>query len=149
MFCLRCRYLQARGHGKRHTVAMGNAEEVQDAQWKPRQRRSGLLTVMEKQPGTCGTAPAFSKGDQSLVWLAAGLVCRFTDKDSKRKACVTLDSALAGLNKSRVFHCTALPQIFLRICEELHLCRYKGESCVITEHLVYISTVSYIQKQQL
>lgn len=44
------RYLQARGHGKRHTVAMGNAEEVQDAQWKPRQRRSGLLTVMEKQP---------------------------------------------------------------------------------------------------
>lgn len=47
-----CRYLQARGHGKRHTVAMGNAEEVQDAQWKPRQRRSGLLTVMEKQPGS-------------------------------------------------------------------------------------------------
>lgn len=42
--------LQARGHGRRHTVAMGNAEEVQDAQWKPRQRRSGLLTVMEKQP---------------------------------------------------------------------------------------------------
>ncbi|KAL3221680.1 hypothetical protein MRX96_029301 [Rhipicephalus microplus] len=26
--------LQARGHGRRHTVAMGNAEEVQDAQWK-------------------------------------------------------------------------------------------------------------------
>lgn len=46
------RYLQARGHGKRHTVAMGSEEEVQDTQWKmqPRQRRSGLLTVMEKQP---------------------------------------------------------------------------------------------------
>ncbi|XP_064470778.1 serine/threonine-protein kinase SIK3-like isoform X2 [Ornithodoros turicata] len=49
--CACLRYLQARGHGKRHTV--GSTDEVQDVQWKvqPRQRRTGLLTVMEKQPG--------------------------------------------------------------------------------------------------
>lgn len=47
------RYLQTRGHSKRHTLAIPSAEEVQEMQWKMqqplKQRRTGLLTVMEKQ----------------------------------------------------------------------------------------------------
>ena len=51
------RYMQSRGHNKRHTLAMANAEEVQEMQRKVtgqhsnRVRRTGLVTVMERHPG--------------------------------------------------------------------------------------------------
>lgn len=44
------RYLQGRGHAKRHTMA--NPEDVGGAAAASRTRRSGLLTVMERPPGT-------------------------------------------------------------------------------------------------
>ncbi|XP_076366939.1 serine/threonine-protein kinase SIK3-like isoform X1 [Tachypleus tridentatus] len=46
------RYLQTRGHSKRHTLAMATPEEVQEVHWKMhpllKQRRTGLITVTEK-----------------------------------------------------------------------------------------------------
>jgi predicted alpha/beta superfamily hydrolase len=59
------RYMHGRGNTKRHTLALGSAEEVQEAQRKMvqqqqqqqqqqqpmRTRRTGLHTVMERPPG--------------------------------------------------------------------------------------------------
>jgi hypothetical protein len=54
--------MHGRGNSKRHTLALGSAEEVQEAQRKMQQqqpqqqqpmrtRRTGLHTVMERPPG--------------------------------------------------------------------------------------------------
>ncbi|XP_022250689.1 serine/threonine-protein kinase SIK3-like isoform X2 [Limulus polyphemus] len=49
------RYLQTRGHSKRHTLAMASPEEVQEVHRKMhssfRQRRTGVLAVTEKLSG--------------------------------------------------------------------------------------------------
>jgi Uncharacterized protein (ATP-grasp superfamily) len=65
------RYMHCRGNSKRHTLALGSAEEFQEAQRKMQQqqqqqqqqqekppqqqtmrtRRTGLQTVMERPPG--------------------------------------------------------------------------------------------------
>jgi hypothetical protein len=57
------RYMHGRGNSKRHTLALGSAEEVQEVQRKMQQqqpqqqqqpirtRRTGLHTVMERPPG--------------------------------------------------------------------------------------------------
>ncbi|XP_065559798.1 serine/threonine-protein kinase SIK3-like isoform X2 [Artemia franciscana] len=48
------RYMQNRGNSKRHTLAMSNAEEVQQVQRHSRTRRTGLLTVTARPPGREG-----------------------------------------------------------------------------------------------
>lgn len=56
--------MQNRGNNKRHTLALGSTDEIHDSQLKQlqqtqsqpssasRTRRTGLLTVMERPPGT-------------------------------------------------------------------------------------------------
>ncbi|GAB6027427.1 hypothetical protein CHUAL_001693 [Chamberlinius hualienensis] len=65
-------YMQSRGHNKRHTLAMANAEEVQDVQRKVsgqhsnRVRRTGLVTVMERHPVITLNAEVIKEVEQRM-----------------------------------------------------------------------------------